>query len=275
MSDYLTTLAARGLNAAPVVMPRLASLFEPPSLPAGSATQSTFEVENSQAEIVSKSSSQTEEPDEIPEKVSRVGDLTVPRVDLSALAERQRKKPDEDESPGDDQRRSRVDRAAKVVSAVHPSTPATVNQVENHDSMRLPRNLEDTGALNPTARSAPERVTGQTSTHENRPSLESELKRIASEPLASFKPPRSVERTHVPALITVAPRQAVLPIKPAVRTVTHAPANAEAPPAIRVTIGRVDVKAIMPQTPAPRPAPARPRSTSLADYLKQREGGKR
>jgi hypothetical protein len=48
----------------------------------------------------------------------------------------------------------------------------------------------------------------------------------------------------------------------------------EAPP-IRVTIGRVEVRAIMAPPASPR-AVRRPRpALSLEDYLKQREGGKR
>jgi hypothetical protein len=47
-------------------------------------------------------------------------------------------------------------------------------------------------------------------------------------------------------------------------------------PNIKITIGRVDVRAIMPQTPPQKPAPVRPKpSVSLNEYLKQREEGKR
>lgn len=50
----------------------------------------------------------------------------------------------------------------------------------------------------------------------------------------------------------------------------------EAEPTIKVTIGRVDVRAMMPTPPAPRPASPRPKpSLSLDAYLKQREEGKR
>jgi hypothetical protein len=48
-------------------------------------------------------------------------------------------------------------------------------------------------------------------------------------------------------------------------------------PSIRVTIGRIEVRAEF-STPAPAPAPARPARSSplsLDDYLKQRREGKR
>jgi hypothetical protein len=50
----------------------------------------------------------------------------------------------------------------------------------------------------------------------------------------------------------------------------------ESAPVVRISIGRVEVRAVLPTAPAPRPAPARPRpGLSLDDYLKEREGGKR
>lgn len=52
--------------------------------------------------------------------------------------------------------------------------------------------------------------------------------------------------------------------------------SATATPTIRVTIGRVEVRANLPPAPAPRSKPARPGPMlSLADYLKRRDGGHR
>lgn len=60
------------------------------------------------------------------------------------------------------------------------------------------------------------------------------------------------------------------------RQVAVAPAES-APPVIRVTIGRIDVRAEFPPAAAPRSAPARrpAPALSLDDYLKQRIEGKR
>jgi hypothetical protein len=53
------------------------------------------------------------------------------------------------------------------------------------------------------------------------------------------------------------------------------PARSDEPPHVHVTIGRVDVRAVFaPAEPTHAPAP-RPRPTTLAEYLKQREGGRR
>ena len=74
-------------------------------------------------------------------------------------------------------------------------------------------------------------------------------------------PIASAGQAHlVPALRT--DRAAVLPTSPQA-----------APPIVRVTIGRVDVHAIMPPLPTPRPAPARRAAPlSLDKYLKQVNG---
>jgi hypothetical protein len=51
---------------------------------------------------------------------------------------------------------------------------------------------------------------------------------------------------------------------------------ASSTPTIRVTIGRIDVRAITPPAPPPRPKQARPGPTlSLDDYARQRKGGER
>jgi hypothetical protein len=47
-------------------------------------------------------------------------------------------------------------------------------------------------------------------------------------------------------------------------------------PLIRVTIGRIEVRAVSPPVPAPRPSTPRPApALSLQEYLEQRDGGKR
>lgn len=47
------------------------------------------------------------------------------------------------------------------------------------------------------------------------------------------------------------------------------------PPTIKVTIGRIDVRAVMQQTPSPKPMAAAAPKLSLDDYLKKRSGGQR
>jgi hypothetical protein len=70
------------------------------------------------------------------------------------------------------------------------------------------------------------------------------------------------------------------PVRPATRRRTAEPAAptrvaSELPP-VRVTIGRIEVRAVAPpaETP-PRPAPRRPAPLSLDEYLEQRRSGRR
>jgi len=74
----------------------------------------------------------------------------------------------------------------------------------------------------------------------------------------------------------VAPHvESVTPVTPATPTVS--PPVSQSAPTIRVTIGRIDVRAVMPPAPpAPRSRPSRPGPTlSLEDYLQQRREGRR
>lgn len=66
------------------------------------------------------------------------------------------------------------------------------------------------------------------------------------------------------------------PLSDRAEPIPYAPeAERETAPTIKITIGRVDVRAVMPERPAPRPAPERRNpALSLEEYLKQRSGGK-
>jgi hypothetical protein len=64
----------------------------------------------------------------------------------------------------------------------------------------------------------------------------------------------------------------------AIRRTAPEPAAPNAPanePPVRVTIGRIEVRAVTPPAPQPRPRPERPGPLSLNDYLEQRREGRR
>jgi hypothetical protein len=59
------------------------------------------------------------------------------------------------------------------------------------------------------------------------------------------------------------------------RAAIPTPATDAAAPTIKITIGRVDVRAVTPDKESPRPAaPARNQALTLEEYLKRRSGGK-
>lgn len=65
---------------------------------------------------------------------------------------------------------------------------------------------------------------------------------------------------------------------PTLRSIAESSLQAEIKPqpAIRVTIGRIEVRAVSPPVPAPRSSTPRPApALSLQEYLEQRDGGKR
>ena len=68
-----------------------------------------------------------------------------------------------------------------------------------------------------------------------------------------------------------------LPVALAGQRESNPSANESVPPVVQVTIGRVEVRAMLPPTPATeQPAPARTRPVlSLDEYLQQRSGGNR
>jgi len=81
-----------------------------------------------------------------------------------------------------------------------------------------------------------------------------------------------------PAAATPTPRAVVRPTTRRRRSEPAAPRQQvarEAPP-VRVTIGRIEVRAVTPAAPAPqRRPPRRPPPLSLDDYLEQRQSGRR
>jgi hypothetical protein len=91
------------------------------------------------------------------------------------------------------------------------------------------------------------------------------LEVVANRARGSSTPATVVAQSHEPQLLEPTAPAPAAPLT-----------TQELMPTIKITIGRVDVRAIMPAAPAPRPTPARPGpGLSLEDYLKQREGRRR
>jgi hypothetical protein len=85
---------------------------------------------------------------------------------------------------------------------------------------------------------------------------------------ASPNPPLSKEKTQIvvqPEIISRL-KPAESPFVPALQT------SSKQPPAIHVSIGRVEVRAIMPPVAAPKSTPPSASKLSLEEYLKQRNG---
>ena len=278
MSDYLHSIAARSLNQTPAIEPRLASLFEPSALARLTPAERIVETENQP-----ESADPNEDPERIVHNASVSAD--VPRVNPPLLPQAHGGNPGKPESSVATPRRDSADRssapsAASLVARVpranveslkggektlHPIPPTLP---EGRDpSAELEREFVKGSAVGPPGPVGPESRVGrilreQTSAHNLSQSRES-----ARDQSIASKTPQAVSTS-------MTSRHASPAIRPAAKVVEQMTASPE-PSTIRVTIGRVDVRAIMPQGPPPAPAAPRVRPTSLQQYLNQREGDKR
>lgn len=258
MSDYLNNLAAKSLNHTEVIQPRLASLFEPPSVAGGLVSgYSSSNVETAQGE--------------------QLFGETLLETPLTAQAPFRNMLPPIVPQPGEtrpepfptqhEPNPAQMILTQTPASSPHRNTPGLVPRAAGYENA-----------------DAPSRNTGE---QESQSALVQNIKRIMDEQSALLAVPRSQNIRHpesdpIQARQSLTPAAVVAQGRGARRTESAAPASPESTatqgqtPTIRITIGRVDVRAIMPASPAPRPTLARPGpALSLEDYLKQRERGRR
>jgi hypothetical protein len=284
MSDFLSQLADRALARSPMVRPRLQSIYESP---AASALQNPVE-----------------EHLEVP--------AVPPRVFESA---RERRLPRGDEEPRPKQSSAEMDRKPvttpeqKAGSQAPPEQP-TVPKWDDPRPASLPEQIESAGTITAAEPETPQRQT----VHQDERHLESVTRARAGQPVSPFEQEktsfsdRSLENVldaHATAKESTAPRifspetkaSAKKPVsQPKAVTTQPAPrplkaqtppvfplaplaregAPFAAAPSVHVTIGRVEVRAVLPPAPEPRAVPA-PSSTrlSLDEYLKRNAGATR
>ena len=285
MSDFLSQLADRALARSPMVRPRLQSIYESP---AASALQNPVE-----------------EHLEVP--------AVPPRVFESA---RERRLPRGDEEPRPKQSSAEMDRKPvttpeqRAGSQAPPEQP-TVPKWDDPRPAPLPEQIESAGTIKAAEPETPRRPT----VRKDERHLEPVTRERAGQPVSPFEEEktsvsdRSLEndldaRTPVTAKQSTAPRifspeskapakkpasqptavtaqPAQRPPKQAAPAFPLTPLPREGPPfaaapSVHVTIGRVEVRAVLPPAPEPRPVPA-PSSTrlSLDEYLKRNAGAAR
>ncbi len=238
MSDYLNTLAARTLRLGPVVQPRLASLFEPVS--PGPANQPVSEVSETRS---------------LPSQ---------PVAELSVLP-REKKEPDIEGSAKNERAgvvlQSQPMRATFLPAPVMPPSLFSINDTAGT------REVHNEELAQPLAR--PDSITTSSKTDSNTtPSRIKPEVRITSTATAreQIQPLPSAPAYAAPPS----------PLSSARNAGTQASTPAEAPEAVVVTIGRVDVRAVFPTPPAaPRSNGVQQKTMSLDEYLKQRSEGRR
>ena len=311
MSDYLSNLAAKTLRLTDVIQPRLGSLFEPPSVP-GEPLFGHFPAREEMASDGRPAGAMTFAGPLMP--ASPGGNTALARALMQGIPQppdimgiqppdlqQQQLETGAEQSMAEHSRPSVSSQPAPRL--VPPSLDV---QSAPLSSPALPTPVQTPFTLTPAAvgtpaagRSAQEFVPGTTERQADAarsgetaaPAPHSALAAHVQPPPEEHSAGRTASLGQNPSYLevmshrargpvptaTVVVQQHDLPrLEPAVPPPT-APLTTQAPEStIKITIGRVDVRAIMPASPAPRPAPARPSpSLSLEDYLKRREGRRR
>jgi len=245
MSDYLNTLIARTLRLEPVVQPRLASLFEPVS--PGPVNQPASEV------------SETRSLEE-----------TLPRPTAELSQRKEKKEPNAESSVTNEQAavvlQSQPMRASLLPASLLPAPvmPASPFSINDTAGTREVRNEE---LARPLAHTDPITTSSKTDSNTTPSRIKPEVRIIST----------ATDRGQIQPLPSVPAYAAPpSPLSSARNAGIQASTPAEAPEAVVVTIGRVDVRAIFPPSPAtPRPHRVQQQSMSLDEYLKQRSEGRR
>ena len=279
MSSYLRTLAARAVDQPQPIRPRLASLFEPPPGPAvrplevsrrkWAPRRNILPAEQRAATVVQKidpPQPSFTQPAPPPSSAApgREHDLKPQTNYASASRSTRLSSLDQDmvHVARPPQTQSRVDTATVVKSSKVEPVPALEPPTHFSSEVREP------------ARTIP--VTNQTEFRKRDTSAfeQTTLSESNYEPTPEFRDdapskPAEMEPTRLPSL-AVKPATTIVPT-----SAEKAPTVLDtAPPSIRITIGRVDVRAIMPaaQTRIVTPSQPATKALSLAEYLQQRNG---
>ena len=124
--------------------------------------------------------------------------------------------------------------------------------------------------------SASAQATSQATTQAATPAMTVAVAAHRPEPSVSDAPRNELPSSKTGEPVFGSKRQGVRPAEmKAVSPPAQLPAATQESPTIRISIGRVEVRAIMPASPAPRTAAApQPPRLSLDEYRKQRNGGR-
>ena len=284
MSDFLNNLAARALRRQEPVRPRLASRFEPPGGGPAPLHSGPADVETTVFEPMPAAPS-TIRPDAAPFTPHAHTTTHEPAAQAPPPVA-----PRRDDSAGEEAR-ARVE--------FKPPQPAPPRVRENVEKGRTPLTPAERDAPPPTRTPAETLQPVEVVRQEQRPARAPETDARGSEAsegalervrelegrVAALEASRADERARRDARsdaraasVPATTRPESMPFTPAAaatRAPERRPARGDEPPHVNVTIGRVDVRAVFaPAEPARAPAP-RHRPTTLAEYLKQREGGRR
>lgn len=280
MTDYLSHLAAKTLSAVDVLQPRVAAWFEPVT-PGALSFMHADEIDQSDErdQVAKAPSPPVQRPAESlrlssteqQPTIEHVESATVPMIPPipvpSSISLQQPVDP-----PGQPPM-LREQPVLQLRPVVEPPLPTPVAD-EHIPTLPVPQPLQQPRAPRPPIPTPVQEAEAQQPASIQPPDMPIPAPRATppkvteASPLALPKSGAELQPPGPPAPIVAPLPRVALPMPPIAQRVEQ-PA-----PTIRVTIGRIDVRAITPPAPAPRtpPASAKP-ALSLDDYLKQREGG--
>lgn len=266
MSDLFTTLAREALGVPMAVAPRALSRFEAPSLPLNLAAESEAAAPGP-APPVAETHAAEQRSDAAPPRSENIRKVSHERVrEADAGSEIVSRTEFVDERGGREHERPRA--------APEPARNADERTDPAPEAARL---APASFVAAPVAAAQPARSFLAAVAHRD------ETRNDEASPVPDA--PATPQRRLPPDAQPVAPR-AVVPeiLRPETAARAHAEpqraqpalqpraAHAQTPPAIHVTIGRVEVRAVAPPAaarPTPQPKPVKP-AMPLADYLEQR-----
>ncbi|HEY9435181.1 MAG TPA: hypothetical protein VI260_27310 [Blastocatellia bacterium] len=278
MSDYLDNLIAKSLGLAEVVAPRPTSLFEPLRSEAGPLVHEYH------------SSDQDVAPRRTPAGADHLMDVAAPAQseDLSSEDAPPQLRAAQTDRPSQHLVQSTVQSVDRVASRpepwLTPNQPVSVEAGQRADralSATPPTQQPGDQQMVDSHQAAPVHASSLIVSHATIPAGPQVPGAPEAEPFAPAQASRAPVTTTSPSgAKLVAPmslrradqeRVSASPDRAAIPT----PAADAAAPTIKITIGRVDVRAVTPDKESPRPAaPARNHALTLEEYLKRRSGGK-
>ena len=268
MNDYLAHLAARVLAPEPAIRPRALSLFEP--APAGSAApgEPAMETRGADRGDASAVDSPLEVKAKAEQPVRAQGDVRGERSREREMGSESARRIQNSELPDPEIRvelptsKVAILPAAVPVASIVPLPVAPPDREADRPLKNGARSAASPDA-HERANAAPEPVRPRIAAAEDRAPAAIEAAPIA--PI--FPTPTTRSQTPESAALVAAPLRL-----PAQRAMGTAPAE-NPPPVIHVTIGRLEIRAIVPPAAAPRAHPKRADASSLEDYLRKRSGG--
>jgi hypothetical protein len=269
MNDYLHNLVARTLQLAPVVRPRLPSLFEP--MAAGQAVNNspppeTHEDGTAAGPVPGVFRTTVRPPDKEPPVKFETGSQPTTGKTIEREAGENRDASRRAISRPGELARATPQIVAPLPFQMGPEAPSIRRLIAQVAQPQVPKNGAEASTSEPEANGSP-------------PQSKFVTQQIASSGEESSRGRRDlIETTATRARASRLTRPATQPSQTERFVAAHQADSVPAPdttPTINVTIGRVDVRAVFPQPQAPPARRAHPAPMSLDDYLKQRSEGRK